>query len=74
MACHGVASKIIGPGYNEIAQKYQTQVDAEVKLIAKVKNGCLGAWGGIPTPPQGHVAEEDVKRLVNWILQGAKAQ
>jgi len=74
MACHGVANKIIGPGYNEIAQKYQTQTDAEAKLIAKVKNGGQGAWGAIPMPPQGHVADEDVKRLVNWILQGAKAQ
>ena len=61
-------------GYNEIAQKYQGQVDAEEKLIAKVKNGGQGTWGTIPMPPQGHVADEDIKRLVEWILQGAKAQ
>jgi len=74
MACHGVANKIIGPGYNEIAQKYQGQADAEAKLIAKVKNGGQGTWGAIPMPPQGHVADEDIKRLVEWILEGAKAQ
>ena len=37
MACHGVANKLVGPGYNEIAQKYQGQPDVEAKLVAKVK-------------------------------------
>lgn len=74
MACHGVANKIVGPGYNEIAEKYQGQTDAEAKLIGKVKNGGQGVWGAVPMPPQGHVQDEEIKQLVQWILEGAKAQ
>lgn len=74
MACHGVANKIVGPGYNEIAQKYQGQADAEAKLVAKVKSGGQGVWGAVPMPPQGHVKDEELAQLVKWILEGAKAQ
>ena len=74
MACHGVASKLVGPGYNEIAQKYQGRADVEPMLVAKVKAGGQGAWGAVPMPPQTHVKDEELAQLVKWILQGAKAQ
>lgn len=74
MACHGVANKIVGPGYNEIGARYKDQADAETYLIAKVKNGGQGVWGPIPMPPQGHVTDEEAKALVQWIMSGARAQ
>lgn len=72
MACHGMKSKIVGPGYNEVMARYDGQPDAEGKLVAKVKAGGAGAWGSIPMPPNGHVKDEDLKTLVQWILTGAK--
>ncbi len=72
MACHGMKSKIVGPGYNEVMTRYAGQPDAEGKLVAKVKAGGAGAWGSIPMPPNGHLADEDIKTLVKWILSGAK--
>ncbi len=74
MVCHGVANKLVGPGYNEIAQKYQAQADAEEMLVAKVKLGGQGKWGAIPMPPQAHVADEEIRLLVQLVLLGAKAQ
>lgn len=74
MACHGVANKIVGPGYNEIAAKYKGQADAAAGLFEKVKNGGQGTWGAIPMPPQGHVKDDEIKQLVQWIMSGAKAQ
>lgn len=74
MACHGVSNRIVGPAYSEIAAKYKNQADAETGLIAKVKNGGQGAWGAVPMPPQGHVKDEEIKQLVQWIIDGAKAQ
>lgn len=74
MACHGVASKIVGPGYNEIVAKYKGQAGVEAKLIAKIKAGGQGVWGAVPMPPQSHVKDEELKQLVQWILEGAKAQ
>jgi len=72
MACHGMKSKIVGPGYNEVMARYDGQPDAEGKLVAKVKAGGAGAWGSITMPPNGHVKDEDLKTLVQWILTGAK--
>ena len=72
MACHGVNNKIVGPGYNEVVARYKDQPDAEGKLIAKVKAGGQGVWGSIPMPPNGHLKDEEIKTLVQWIMAGAK--
>ncbi|HMW51840.1 MAG TPA: c-type cytochrome [Zoogloea sp.] len=74
MACHGLASRVVGPGYNEVATRYTGQPDAEAKLAAKVKAGGQGVWGAIPMPPQSQLKDGDVRSLVKWILSGAKAQ
>ena len=68
------ANKIVGPGYNEVAARYKGQADAEAKLAAKVRAGGQGAWGAIPMPPQSQLKDEDIRRLVKWIMSGAKAQ
>ena len=72
MACHGQNAKIVGPGYNEVAARYKDQADAESRLSAKIKAGGQGVWGAIPMPPNGHLADADIKMLVQWILAGAK--
>jgi cytochrome c551/c552 len=72
MACHGVKSKIVGPGFNEIVARYKDQPDAEGRLVTKVKAGGQGVWGSIPMPPNAHVKDEDLKTLVQWILSGSK--
>lgn len=70
-ACHGVASKVVGPGLREIAAKYKGEADAEAKLLAKLIAGGAGVWGSMPMPPQAHVPEADRKTLIHWILAGA---
>jgi cytochrome c len=72
MACHGLKSKIVGPGYNEVQTRYKGQTDAEDRLFAKVKAGGQGVWGSIPMPPNGHLKDEDLRTLVKWVLSGAK--
>jgi cytochrome c len=72
MACHGLKSKIVGPGYSEVEARYKGQTDAEERLFTKVKAGGQGVWGSIPMPPNGHLKDEDLRTLVKWILSGAK--
>lgn len=72
MACHGVAHKIVGPGYNEVLARYKDQADAESRLAAKVKNGGQGVWGAVPMPPNAQLKDEEISLLVKWILSGAK--
>ena len=74
MACHGVANKVVGPAYTEVAARYAGQADAETRLAAKVKAGGQGTWGAIPMPPHTQLKDDDIRRLVKWILSGAQAQ
>ena len=73
LGCHGLTNKIVGPGYNEIAEKYKGQ-DVSAKLFAKVRNGGDGVWGSTPMPPQSEIKDDDLKTLVSWIQNGAPAK
>ena len=72
IACHGVNTKVIGPSFVQVGDKYRSDPAAAAKLFEKVKSGSAGAWGPIPMPPQGHIKDEDARALVKWILDGAK--
>jgi S-disulfanyl-L-cysteine oxidoreductase SoxD len=70
-ACHGTDTKIVGPGFREIASKYAARTDAESYLAGKIKNGGQGNWGAIPMPPQT-VPDSDISVLARWLADGAK--
>lgn len=70
-ACHGLTNKVVGPGFNEVAAKYQGKPDAEAYLVKKIKSGGEGVWGPVPMPPQG-ASSEDVQAIARWIVGGAK--
>lgn len=71
LACHGISAKLVGPALHDIAAKYKADGAAEARLAAKVKSGSQGAWGPVPMPPNAHIAEDDIRALVRWILGGA---
>jgi len=68
MSCHGVDKKIVGPAYKEVAKKYAGDKGAAAKLAAKVKAGGKGVWGEIPMPPNPQVKDEDLKKIIAWVL------
>ena len=68
MACHQVATKVVGPAYKDVAAKYKDQADAAEMLAAKVKAGGVGTWGQIPMPPQPTLSDDEITALVAWVL------
>ncbi len=74
LACHGLDNHLVGPGYAQVAAKYQGDPAAETKLQHKVKAGGTGVWGQVPMPAHPQLADEDVRVLVHWILSGAPAK
>jgi len=70
-ACHGVDSKIVGPGFREIAARYAGRHDGESHLAGKIRTGGQGSWGAIPMPPQT-VPDSDIAVLAKWLADGAK--
>jgi cytochrome c len=71
MACHGLDTKLVGPGMREIAAKYAKRSDAETYLVGKIKSGGQGVWGAIPMPPQT-LADSDISTIARWLADGAK--
>jgi cytochrome c len=67
-ACHAEDKKVIGPSYKDVANKYRGDASAPAKLVEKVKKGGSGVWGPVPMPPNPNVKDDDVKKMVQLIL------
>ena len=70
-ACHAVEGRLVGPGFREIAEKYQGRPDAVAYLAGRVKAGSAGVWGAIAMPAQPSVPDADLQSLARWLAQGA---
>ena len=66
LKCHSVDKKLVGPAFKDVAKKY-TEADVP-KLVEKVKKGGVGVWGQVPMPPNAQVSDEDIEKIVRWIL------
>lgn len=69
MACHGMAQKLVGPAFREIASKHGGQLDY---LANKIRVGGSGVWGSTPMPPQPNLSDADAKVIAQWLAAGAK--
>ena len=72
LGCHAIATKLVGPAYQDVAAKYAGQSDAKEKLVQSIRNGSVGKWGEVPMPAQAKLSEADAKKLATWILGGTK--
>lgn len=70
VACHGMDSKLVGPSFRDIANKYKDRADAVNYLSGKIKAGGQGVWGAIPMPAQALSAAESAQ-ISQWLAQGA---
>ena len=68
MACHQIATKVVGPAYKDVAAKYKGDAGAVAALVKKVKAGGVGTWGQIPMPPQAAATDDEIKTIVEWVL------
>lgn len=66
LGCHKIDAKLIGPSYQEIAEKY-TEADIE-NLAKKIIEGGKGVWGEIPMTPHTGMSEENAQKMVKYIL------
>jgi len=71
-ACHGMTSKVVGPGFNEIAAKHKGQERLEAYLAVKIREGGVGVFGPVPMPPQPQLTAAQAAAIAKWIAAGAK--
>jgi cytochrome c551/c552 len=67
-ACHAVDHRVVGPSWQEIADKHEGKADY---IAAKIRSGGSGVWGAIPMPAQT-LDETQARQIANWLAAGAK--
>jgi S-disulfanyl-L-cysteine oxidoreductase SoxD len=67
-ACHASDSKLLGPSFKEVANRYRGEARAPEFLTARVKNGAQGVWGPIAMPANPQLKDESLTQIVAWIL------
>jgi len=71
LACHAVDKKVVGPSYQDVADKYKDEDDAAETLAKHIREGSSGVWGQVPMPPNPGVSDDDLEKIVEWVLAGA---
>jgi cytochrome c len=70
-ACHGAETKIVGPGFKQIASKYAGRADAAAMLAGRIRSGGQGQWGPIAMPAQT-LPDADLQAIASWLAGGAQ--
>jgi cytochrome c len=71
LGCHAINKKIVGPGFQAVAEKYKSDSSAQVFLKNKIAKGGSGSWGVVPMPANTKLSDADLSLLTSWILRGA---
>jgi len=67
--CHAARTKLIGPSFDLVAQRYRGRLNAEDSLAKKIISGSTGTWGDLKMPPHPDLKVEQVREIVRWILR-----
>ncbi len=68
LTCHNIDTKIVGPAYRDVANKYEA-TEANIKMLAeKVVKGGSGVWGDVQMPPNAAVTIDEAEQMVKYIL------
>ena len=70
--CHGLTNKIVGPAFQDVAEKYAGRADAVDYLSGKIHKGSQGVWGPIPMPAQTQLDDATARAIARWLAGGAK--
>lgn len=70
--CHKIDKKMVGPAWQDVADKYKGDAEATAKLSTKILKGGKGVWGSIPMPATAKISDEEVSELVTFVLGLAK--
>jgi cytochrome c len=68
LTCHKLDQKIIGPAYNDVANKYTASPAVIDTLANKIIKGGSGNWGNIAMSPHPNLSLTDAREMVKYIL------
>lgn len=77
-SCHAAETKLVGPSYQAVAERYEGEKAKILEIIKdNVENGAQGNWTevteGTPMPPQPQAVGETEKleAIAEWIAEMA---
>lgn len=68
MRCHGLARSYVGPAFEAIAARYQSQSDAIDHLARKIREGSVGTWGNVIMPRHPQITPEQAQQMAEWVI------
>ncbi len=71
-SCHTARSKLIGPSFDRIANKYNYSEEVVATLTQKIIQGATGVWGDVKMPSNTDLKPQEIKEVVSWILKNNK--
>jgi cytochrome c len=71
-ACHRTDTRLVGPAFREVAQRYAGQAVLE-KLAQKIITGGKGIWGEATMPPHPSLTTVEATTLAQYVLSLSKA-
>ena len=67
--CHAVETKIVGPAYLDVANKYRGQSGALEAGVQRVIKGSSKVWGDAPMLPHESFTTDQAHLMVQWVLE-----
>ena len=67
--CHAVETKIVGPAYMEVANKYRGKAGSLEASVTRVIKGSSHVWGDVPMLPHESFTEDQVHLMVQWVFE-----
>lgn len=66
--CHALETKIVGPAFVDVAEKYRNQAGALEASVQRVIKGSSGVWGEAPMLPHEALSGDQVQMMVRWVF------
>jgi cytochrome c len=69
LSCHLVDRKLVGPSFQDIANRYKKDPKAFDILSKSISEGGSGKWGELPMPPQSMLNPSEISQIIDYILE-----
>lgn len=70
--CHLAKDKLIGPSFEDIANKYSPIIGSRTYLTQKIRQGSSGIWSDEIMPGQPELEKEKIVQILDWIFKNAQ--
>ncbi len=70
--CHKAKDKLIGPSFEEIANRYKPTSENKAYLTQKIRMGSKGIWSEEIMPAQPELETNKISQILDWIFKNSQ--